>query len=175
MSKIIATIIGEGFEDAEYTKPVEAFKKEGFKVVNVGLKEAGTVRGKKKGTEVIVDEAVSNVSVDEFDALLIPGGKSPGNLREDEKSVEFVRDFVRSGKPVFSICHGPQLMVSAGVLKGKKVTGYNAIKKEIEESGAEYQDREVVTDGNMIFSRNPGDIPAFIEASLDKLRQKAVT
>ncbi|MGM0568769.1 MAG: type 1 glutamine amidotransferase domain-containing protein [Elusimicrobiota bacterium] len=170
MTKIIAAIVGDKFEDSEYTEPVNSFREEGHRVVNVGIKEGDTVRGKKKGTEVTIDEAVENASVDKYDALLIPGGKSPGNLRENKKVLEFVRDFVNSKKPVFSICHGPQLLISAGVIKGKVATGYKSIREEIENAGAQFRDEEVVTDGNLIFSRNPGDLPVFIETSLKKLQ-----
>jgi protease I len=170
MRKIIAAIVGDKFEDSEYSKPVRAFKNEGHEIVNIGLEEGTTVKGKKEGTEVNIERSVGSVNPDDFDALLIPGGKSPANLRKDKKAVEFVRDFVQSGKPVFSICHGPQLMVSAGVLKGREATGYKTIKKEIEDAGAKFLDKEVVTDGNLVFSRNPGDIPAFIEAALNKLQ-----
>jgi protease I len=106
MSKI-AVIITDLFEDSEYTEPVKAFKEKGHAVVHVGLKQGETVKGKKKGTEVRVDRAIGAVSVDEFDALLIPGGYSPDKLRAHEEPVQFVRDFVNSGKPVFSICHAP--------------------------------------------------------------------
>jgi len=169
MSKNIAAIVGDGFEDSEYSEPAAAFGREGHRLVNIGIKKGDTARGKTQGTEVTIDKSVEESTPEEFDALLIPGGRSPGNLRKDENAVSFVRDFVNSGKPVFSICHGPQLLVTAGIIKGRKATGYKSIRKEIEEAGGEFIDREVVTDGALVFSRDPGDIPAFIRASLDKL------
>src|SRR5512135_3550440 len=109
MSKI-AVIITDMFEDVEYTKPAQAFKKAGHELVHVGLKAGQTVKGKAKQTPVKIDKAVKDVSVDDFDVLLIPGGYSPDKLRVDESAVEFVKRFVESGKPVFSICHAPQLL-----------------------------------------------------------------
>jgi protease I len=168
MSKV-AVIITDMFEDAEYTKPAEAFKKAGHSLTHVGLKAGETVKGKKEETPVKVDKAVKDVSVDEFDALLIPGGYSPDKLRVDEKAVRFAKDFVKSGKPVFSICHAPQLLITADVLRGRKITGWKSVIQDIKNAGAEFIDKEVVEDGNLISSRSPADIPAFIQASLKRL------
>ncbi|MFW6186050.1 MAG: type 1 glutamine amidotransferase domain-containing protein [Halobacteriota archaeon] len=168
MSKI-AVIITDMFEDVEYTEPVEAFKKKGHELVRVGFKEGETVKGKKKGTEVKVDKSVKDVNAGDFDALLIPGGYSPDKLRVDDDAVRFVKEFMDQNKPVFSICHGPQLLITAQALKGRKITGYKSIIQDIKNAGAEFIDSEVVEDGNLITSRNPNDLPAFIQASLRKL------
>jgi protease I len=128
------------------------------------------VKGKKEGTPVRIDKSVKDVSADDFDALLIPGGYSPDKLRVDEKAVRFVRQFVESGKPVFVICHGPQLLITAQVLEGRKITGWKSIIQDIKNAGAKFIDQEVVEDGKLISSRSPNDLPAFIEASLEKLR-----
>jgi protease I len=109
------------------------------------------------------------VKVDDFDALLIPGGYSPDRLRVNEHVVKFVKEFVKSGKPVFAICHAPQLLITAKVMKGRKITGFKSIKQDIINSGAEYLDQEVVEDRNIVSSRHPGDIQEFIAASLKKL------
>ena len=169
MSKI-AVIITDFFEDSEYTEPAEAFKKAGHELIHVGLEEGKTVKGKKKETPVQIDKAVKNVSVEDFDALLIPGGYSPDKIRVDEDAVNFTKEFVRSNKPVFLICHAAQLFITADVLRGRKVTGYTSIVQDIKNAGAEYFDQEVVDDGNLVSSRHPGDLPAFIEASLKKLQ-----
>lgn len=169
MSKI-AIIIDEMFEDVEYTKPAEAFRKAGHVLVHIGLKEGNVVKGKKEKTPVKIERAVKDVSVDDFDALLIPGGYSPDNLRADEDAVQFVKNFTESGKPVFAICHAPQLLITAQVLKGRKVTGWKSIVKDIKNAGAEFIDQKVVEDGNLISSRHPGDLPEFIKASLKKLK-----
>ncbi len=169
MSKI-AVIITNMFEDSEYSQPVNAFKKAGHKIINVGLKEGEVVKGKKKGTLVKIDKAVTDVSVDDFDALLIPGGYSPDKLRANEEAVKFTKEFAESGKPIFSICHGPQLLITAQALKGRKITGWKSIIQDIKNAGAEFIDQEVVEDENLISSRHPGDIPAFIRTSLKKLK-----
>lgn len=169
MSKIVV-IITNMFEDSEYSKPVNAFKKAGHKIIRVGLKEGEVVKGKKKGIPVKIDKAVTDVSVEDFDALLIPGGYSPDKLRANEDAVKFTKEFAESGKPIFSICHGPQLLITADVLKGRKITGWKSIIQDIKNAGAEFIDKEVVVDKNLVSSRHPGDIPAFIRESLKKLK-----
>jgi protease I len=166
----VAVILTDMFEDVEYTEPAAAFRKAGHKLTHVGLKTGEMVKGKKEGTSVKIDKAVTDVSVEDFDALLIPGGYSPDKLRVDEKAVQFAREFVKSGRPVFAICHAPQLLITAQVLKGRRVTGWKSIIQDIKNAGAEFVDREVVEDGNLISSRGPDDIPAFIQVSLKKLK-----
>ncbi|MFO7963020.1 MAG: type 1 glutamine amidotransferase domain-containing protein [Desulfobacterales bacterium] len=165
----IAVIITDLFEDVEYTEPADAFRKAGHELVHVGLEKGATVKGKAKGTPVEIDTSVDEAAVDEFDALLIPGGYSPDKLRVNESAVKFVRNFVESKKPVFSICHGPQILITADVIRGRKITGYQSIIQDIKNAGADFLDQEVVEDGNLISSRNPNDIPRFIEASLSRL------
>jgi len=168
MSKV-AVVITDMFEDSEYTQPAEAFKKAGHELVHVGLKSGATVKGKKQGTPVKVEKTAEEVKVSDFDALLIPGGYSPDKLRVNEHVVKFVKDFVDSGKPVFSICHAPQLLINAQVLKGRKITGWKSLVQDIKNAGAQFIDREVVEDGNLISSRSPADLPAFIRACSRKL------
>ncbi len=170
MAKKIAVIIDDLFEDVEYSKPVKAFEKAGYKMIHVGLKKGKVVVGKKQDVEVYIDKQVNTVSVSDFDALLIPGGYSPDKLRANEDAVRFVKDFVMSGKPVLTICHGPQLLITAQVLTGRKITGWKSIVQDIKNAGAIFLDQEVVEDGNLISSRSPADIPAFIKASLRKLQ-----
>lgn len=167
----IAVLIENSFEDIEYTRPAQEFARAGHQLVHVGLKQGSTVKGKQEGTPVTIDLAVESARVDDFDALLIPGGYSPDRLRGYESPVSFTRKFVESGKPVFAICHAPQLLISADVLRGRKVTGWKSIVRDIENAGATYLDQEVVVDGNLISSRGPSDIPAFVEACLGKLKK----
>jgi protease I len=169
MSKV-AVMITHMFEDSEYARPAEAFKKAGHELVHVGLKRGETVKGLKKGTPVKVDKIPKDIQVGDFDALLIPGGYSPDLLRAHEDAVQFVRDFVQSGKPVCLICHAPQLLITAQVLRGRKVTGWKSIIQDIKNAGAEFIDQEVVEDGNLISSRSPADLPAFIRACSKKLK-----
>lgn len=164
----IAALVGSGFEDVEYTKPVEAFRNAGHTITVVGKKAGEEVKG-KHDTPVRVERAAGEVTPDEFDALFIPGGHSPDKLRIDEAVVEFVRRFVESGKPIFLICHAPQLLITARLLEGRRITGWPSIRVDIENAGAEYVDEPVVEDGNLISSRKPEDIPDFIEASLRRL------
>ncbi len=165
----IAVLITNMFEDVEYTEPAKAFENKGHDLVHVGLEANETVKGKADGTAVVIDEAVGDVKVSDFDALLIPGGYSPDQLRVDKDAVAFTRAFIQSGKPVFSICHAPQLLITAQVLDGRKATGYVSIIQDMKNAGAQFEDAEVVVDGNLVTSRNPDDIPAFIAASLEKL------
>ena len=168
----IAVLIGKDFEDSEYAQPAEAFKKAGYKLEHIGLKKGDTVTGKKQNTPVKIDIAVNDANPGEFDALLIPGGYSPDNLRANEGPVRFVREFMETGKPVFAICHGPQLLISARKLEGRKVTGWKSIIEDIKYAGGKFIDKEVVVDGNLVTSRMPADIPAFIEASLKMLENR---
>lgn len=165
----IAVIIDKDFEDSEYTQPVEALKKAGHEIVQVGLKEGDIVKGKKKQTPVTIDQNVKSASADLFDALLIPGGYSPDNLRAHPEAVNFAYQFMASKKPVFSICHGAQLLITADTLKGRTLTGYTSIAQDIKNAGAEFVDQEVVVDKNLVTSRNPSDLPAFCKACVDML------
>jgi len=165
----VAVIITDMFEDSEYTEPAEAFKKAGHRLTHVGLEAEKTVTGKKDATPVTIDKSIDSVSVDDFDALLIPGGYSPDKLRVDENAVTFTREFMQSGKPVFAICHAGQLLITADVIRGRKMTGWKSIIQDIKNAGAEFVDQEVVEDGNLISSRHPGDLPAFIDACLKRL------
>jgi len=167
----IAGLITNMFEDVEYTRPAAAFREAGHDLTHVGLSAGEIVRGKMEQTPVTIDRAASDVSTDDFDALFIPGGYSPDRLRAHDAPVEFVRTFVESGNPVLVICHAPQLLITAQVLRGRKVTGWKSVVQDIKNAGAEYIDREVVIDGNLVSSRKPDDIPAFIEASLAKLEE----
>jgi len=168
--KKIAVILDDLFEDVEYTKPANAFQKAGHQLIHIGLKKGTVVTGKKQGVKVSIDRQVSDVSINDFDALFIPGGYSPDKLRVNDDAVRFVKDFVTSGKPVFSICHGPQLLITAQVLTGRKITGWKSIVQDLKNAGAIYLDQEVVEDGNLLSSRSPADLPAFIKATLRTLQ-----
>lgn len=165
----IAVIITDMFEDSEYTEPVKAFGNAGHALIHLGLKAGQTVYGKKDNTAVTIDRSVKDAAVDDFDALLIPGGYSPDKLRIDTQAVRFAGEFVQSGKPVFAICHAPQLLITADVLRGRQLTGYQSIVQDIKNAGGRYLDKAVVVDGNLVSSRHPGDLPAFIKASLEQL------
>ena len=168
MSKI-GVLIGPKFEDVEYNKPSKAFKEAGHDLTTIGVKGGQTVAGKEEKTKVVVEKSAADVSINDFDAIFIPGGCSPDKLREDQNVVKFVKEFVETDKPVFAICHAPQLLITAQVIEGRKVAGWKSIIQDIKNAGAEFIDKEVVEDGNIISSRGPDDIPAFTEASLKKI------
>ncbi|AKF83925.1 general stress protein [Myxococcus fulvus 124B02] len=165
----IAFILADDFEDAEFRVPYEHVLKAGHEAVIIGLEAGKPVTG-KKGEEVITPEkAVRNVSSREFDALVIPGGYSPDHLRMDIDMVGFVRGFFRADKPLAAICHAPWMLVEAGIAEGRTLTSWPSLKTDLINAGAHWVDREVVEDGNVITSRNPGDLLAFSEALLRQL------
>jgi protease I len=167
MSKKIATLITDLFEDVEYTEPAQAFREAGHEVITVD-KQSGEVTG-KKGTSVTIDKALDEVTPANFDALLIPGGFSPDLLRDDDRVGEFAKAFIQEGKPVFAICHGPQVLIDTDLLKGVEITGYKSIRNDLKNAGANYKDEEVVVSNNIVTSREPKDIPAFNRESLKLL------
>ncbi|MFX0567749.1 type 1 glutamine amidotransferase domain-containing protein [Kosakonia cowanii] len=167
MSKKIAVLITDEFEDSEFTSPAEAYRKAGHEVVTIEKEAGKTVTGKQGEAKVKIDKAIDEVSPDEFDALLLPGGHSPDSLRGDDRFVTFTREFVKSGKPVFAICHGPQLLISADVIRGRKLTAVKPIVIDVKNAGAEFFDQEVVIDNDqLVTSRTPDDLPAFNREAL---------
>lgn len=166
----IAILITDMFEDIEYTSPAASFTKAGHEIVHIGLERGITVHGKKEDTPVQIDKGIGECSVGDFDALFIPGGYSPDKLRINGDVVEFARQFMADDKPVFAICHAPQLLITAKSLEGRTVTGWKSIVQDIINAGAEYVDQEVVIDRNLVSSRSPADLPAFVEACLKKLQ-----
>lgn len=165
--KKVAVVLAPNYEDVEATSPIEELEKAGAEITIVGI-EKGEVKG-KKGDVQTVDKTFDEVSADEFDMMLIPGGGSPENLRINDAAVEFTRNFVNSGKPVGSICHGPQLLISAKVVSGRRLTAVNKIRDDIVNAGGLYADEELITDGNLITSRVPDDLPVFNKALVDAL------
>lgn len=160
--KRVAMVLAPNFEDSEAIDPKDYLEAKGADVIVIGIK-TGSISGKKGGS---LDATVtfSDVSPGEFDALVIPGGGAPENLRIDDQAVEFTRRFVESGKPVAAICHGPQLLISARVLDGRTLTSVNKIRDDITNAGGTYVDRELVEDQNLITSRTPVDLPVFNQA-----------
>ncbi len=166
----IAVVMTDYFEDVEYAHPVEAFQEAGHDIVTIE-KEAGNLITGKRGKETVtIDKGIDEARVDEFDALLIPGGFSPDILRGDDRFVNFAKAFMDSKKSVFAICHGPQLLITAKSLEGRTVTGYKSIQTDLEYAKANVKDEEVVVCQNqLVTSRQPDDIPAFNRESLKLL------
>jgi protease I len=168
--KRVAVVIAHNFEDSEVIDPVAAVEAAGGDVTLIGI-DPGEVTG-KKGATLTVDTTFDELgrdAVDQFDLLIIPGGGAPENLRIVDSAVAFTRAFVESGKPVASICHGPQLLISAEVLKGRKTTAVNKIRDDIKNAGGLYVDAPLVVDGNLISSRTPRDMEVFNQAIVDAL------
>lgn len=167
----VAVVITDMFEDSEFSDPVKAFDNEGHHVTTIGKKVNAEITG-LHGKTLTTDKGIKDVNAHDFDALFIPGGFSPDILRADDRFVTFVHDFMdpASQKPVFAICHGPQLLITAKTLKNRHVTGYKSIIVDLENAGAVFHDDEVIVCKNqLVTSRNPDDIPAFIQESLNLL------
>lgn len=167
--KRVAMVLAPTFEDIEATDPKEKLEAQGAEVTIIGL-EKGSIPG-KKGTSLDADVTFDDVSVDQFDALVIPGGGAPERLRIDDRAVAFAREFTESGKPVAAICHGAQLLISADVLKGRTATCVKTIRDDVKNAGAKYVDEALVIDGNLITSRVPSDLPQFNEAIIKALAE----
>jgi protease I len=149
--------------------PYERVKQAGYEAVIVGLEKGKKLEGKKHKKEFVTDEAVADVSADDFIALVIPGGYSPDHLRGDEKMVSFVRDFFDAGKPIAAICHAGWMLAEADIVKNRSVTSWPSVKTDLVNAGAKWVDREVVEDGNLITSRKPDDLDAFCKALLRQI------
>jgi protease I len=160
----IACVLGPEFEDSEFKLPYDRFRAAGHEVVVIGLKKGETLKGKKGKEQAKVDRSIDEAKPDEFDALFIPGGHSPDHIRGDERIVRFVQAF--RDKPIFAICHGPQLLLTAGMVKGHKMTAWKTIQADLRAAGVDVVDQEVVVDGNLVTSRQPQDIDAFVRESL---------
>ncbi|MBA4543270.1 MULTISPECIES: type 1 glutamine amidotransferase domain-containing protein [Thermoactinomyces] len=168
MSKI-AALVTDLFEDVEFTEPAKAYQDAGHQVTVIEEKKGKTVSG-KHGYKLSVDAGIDEVKPEDFDALFIPGGFSPDLLRADDRFVAFAKKFMDDKKPVFTICHGPQLLITAETLKDRDVTGYKSIQVDLKNAGANFHDKEVVVCQNqLVTSRTPDDIPAFIRESLKLL------
>ena len=153
-------LTAEGFHDAETMIPKAFLELRGAETTLISY-QTGEIEAYNSNHTLQIEHTVADVDVDDYDVLIIPGGHAPGELRRQEEAVEFVAAFAESGKPVAAICHGPQLLVDAGLLEDKKATSFADVGAEIEAAGGEYLDEHVVVDGNLITSRLPGDIPDF--------------
>lgn len=175
--KKIAILAADGVEKVELEQPRAALEQAGAQVELLSLK-SGEIQARNHDLEPAgtfpVDRVVSDASVDEFDGLILPGGTvNPDKLRVDSSAVAFVKAFVGSGKPVAAICHGPWTLVEAGMVAGRTLTSYPSIRTDLRNAGAHVVDQEVVVDGNLISSRSPKDLPAFISAVIEQLARVA--
>jgi len=172
--KRIAILATNGFEESELKSPKEAMEKEGFQVDIVSPK-AGQIKGWSDGNwsnSYDVDRTLDQVKADEYNALMLPGGViNPDQLRRNEDALVFVRDFFNQKKPVAAICHAPQILISADVVKGRKMTSFNSIKDDLVNAGANWVDEEVVVDSGFVTSRNPDDLPAFNSKLIEEIKE----
>lgn len=160
----IAIVATDGFEESELFSPLDALKNEGAEIDIISLKpgEIQGVNHMERGKAVEVTKDITHADINDYDGVLIPGGLyNPDALRRDEKVIAFVRGAFARKLPVAAICHGPQVLITADVVKGRKMTGYKAIQPDLENAGAQVSDEEVVVDAGLVTSRNPDDLPAF--------------
>ena len=172
--KRVAILATDGFEQSELTEPMRALKEHQAQVDVVSL-ESGRIQGFKhfdKGDQVDVDHVLSEVSVKDYDALVIPGGLfNPDALRVDDQALAFTRDFFEAGKPVGAICHGPWVLANADVLRGRTVTSVPNIRRDLENAGANWKDDEVIVDKGLVTSRTPKDLPAFCAKLVEEIAE----
>jgi protease I len=166
--KNIALFVEKLYEDLEFWYPYYRMKEEGAKVVVIAP-ETNTLYTGKHGVSAKADKSIHEVNADEFDALIIPGGYSPDHMRRTPAMVEFVKTIHVQGKVVAAICHGGWMLASAGIVKGRKITGFYSIKDDLIHAGAEWVDQEVVNESRIITSRTPSDLPAFCRAIMTAL------
>jgi len=162
--KRVALLVEEGFEDRELTGPLDALREAGATVTIVGGAANTEYRGKRGDAVVTSDIAAGSAKMTDFDALVIPGGYAPDKMRMRHAMVDLARDAMEGGKPVAAICHGPQLLISAGALRGRTLTCWPSIAIDVKNAGGLYVDKPVVEDGNLITSRKPDDVPMFSDA-----------
>jgi len=172
--KKVAILVADGFEQVEMTKPREALQQAGAETKIVSPR-SGKIQGMNhadKGDKFEVDLIVHDARVEEFDALMIPGGlMNPDELRANADALEFVRHFFSEGKPAAVICHGPWVLIDAGVVRGRTLTSWPNIKTDVKNAGAKWVDQEVVVDNGLVTSRKPDDIPAFNKKMIEEFAE----
>lgn len=172
MTQQVLILATDGFEQVELTGPRDNLEQAGFKTI-VTSPESGTIKGwqhTKWGDDIKVDKPLSEAKVEDYDALVLPGGQiNPDVLRMDKDAVALVKSFAAAGKPIAAICHGPWMLVEADLVRGRTVTSWPSIRTDLRNAGANVVDQEVAVDDGLITSRNPDDIPAFSKALIEAL------
>lgn len=170
--KKVAIITENGFEEVELTNPKEALEKEGAEV-HIVSPQKDKVRSWDStdwGKEFNVDKSLEAADADDYDAVVVPGGViNPDHLRRSEQAIKFIASFFEAGKPVAAICHGPQVLIETGKLKGRNVTSFFSVKTDLINAGANWSDRECVVDQGLVTSRNPDDLPAFNKKVIEEI------
>jgi protease I len=167
----VACLLGQGFEDSEFRIPYDHLWNDGFAVDIIGAETGATVKGYRGKESVRIERAIGDVEPSDYAALFLPGGQSPDHLRADARFVAFVREFDSLGRPVAAVCHGPQLLITAGLVRGRTLTAWKTIQEDLRQMGAEVKDQAVVLDRNWITSRQPEDLEAFSKALLAALHK----
>ncbi|HTL87942.1 MAG TPA: DJ-1/PfpI/YhbO family deglycase/protease [Leptolyngbya sp.] len=167
--KRVAILIEQGVEDAEFQLPYNALKKAGAEVIVLGSRMNEEYKGKQEKLKIQADATTTESIATDFDAVIVPGGQAPDKMRTNMKTVQFVEDALENGVLVASVCHGPQVLIEGDLLKGVRATGFRAIRKDMQNAGAEFVDQPLVIDDNLITSRRPGDLPIFVTAILQQL------
>lgn len=167
----IAVLVAEGFHDGEAYMPIGYLFNQGYDITVIGP-DRGKVKAYNSEFTINIEKSVTEVTPDDFDALILPGGRGPEVLREDDRVIEFVKAFWKTGKVTAAICHGPQVLVTADLIKGYTSSGTGSIKEEIEQAGAVYADSTVVVDRNLITSRNPQDLNNFSTSIVEALKKQ---
>ncbi len=165
----VAILAADDYEDTELLYPYYRMREAGAEVNLVGTASSAEVVHSKHGYPVTIDLKANEADADEFDAVIVPGGYAPDKLRRCTDTLDFVSSIFRQNKVVAAICHAGWVLISAGVLKGKRATSFSAIKDDMKNAGADWVDEEVVVDGNLITSRYPADLPAFCREIINAL------
>ncbi len=163
-------ISADRFEDTELLVPYYRLLEEGIEV-NIASLKKNTIKG-KHGYEVKVNKTLKEINPADYEMLILPGGKAPEAIRKEKKAMDIATYFFQRNKPVSAICHGPQTLISAGLLKGRHATCYKSVAEEMKEAGAFYEDKEVIVDDNLVTSRQPSDLPAFLRETMKKIKSK---
>ncbi len=173
-NKNIAILTEEGFEQVELTSPKEALEEAGA-TVHIISPQSGKIKAWDKdnwGIEINVDISLSNAHADDYDALVLPGGvMNPDKLRQNKEAVAFVASFLKEGKPLAAICHGPQMLIETGLINGRTLTSFPSLKTDLINAGANWLDREVVVDNGLVTSRTPADLDAFNQKTIEEIAE----
>jgi protease I len=169
--KKMVMLVENDFEDIEVTEPVRIFREAGIQVKIAGNVNDTEYTGKQKKASVRSDITPSMVMIQDYDAIYIPGGCAPDRIRLYPSMINLVKKFNDAGKMIAALCHGPQVLISAGLVKGKRMTSWPSVAVDLKNAGAEWTDEPVVIDGNIITSRKPEDIPQFTKAVIEALER----
>jgi len=172
--KTVAILTENGFEEVELTSPKKALEEAGA-TVHIIYQQKEKVKGWNHdhwSIEIPVDKNISDARINDYDALILPGGVlNPDQLRQNKDAVEFAKDFLETGKPVAAICHGPQLLIETGLLEGRALTSYPSVQTDLKNAGATWHDKEVIVDNGLVTSRSPKDLEAFNKKMIEEIAE----